>query len=249
MEIIILKYGNLMGTPDIKKMLHELGPESKDADKLWDDLAEIKLKMGMNGRCTSALLLEPDSPDLFPAVVDLSYLSADPDSFGEQSVHRALDAITGAGLKLHEIKSCLITHPHPDHLNGLKFIASSFKADEFWENGQEYSSVPYLDLMDILAKRRIRRVTVHDEPRARPGGQLTDGARRPDDLRGAPPLGADLETGQPGGEQRPHPRHEIGAEHVEIGHEAEGPERPRAGRSVFHVLTLPGAIDSRESHV
>jgi competence protein ComEC len=64
--------------------------------------------------------------------------------------------------KIVTLHYLVLTHPHPDHLNGLKFIASSFKVDEFWEYGQEYSSVPYLDLMDILEKRPIRRVTVHD---------------------------------------------------------------------------------------
>ncbi len=56
----------------------------------------------------------------------------------------------------------VLTHPHPDHLNGLKFIANSFKVNEFWENGQQYSSVPYLELMDIVARRQIRRTVVHD---------------------------------------------------------------------------------------
>jgi competence protein ComEC len=64
--------------------------------------------------------------------------------------------------KIATLHYLVLTHPHPDHLNGLKFIASSFRVDEFWENVQEYSSVPYLDLMDIVARRRIHRITVHD---------------------------------------------------------------------------------------
>ena len=56
----------------------------------------------------------------------------------------------------------VLTHPHPDHLNGLKFIASSFRAREFWENGQEYSSTPYLNLMEIVSRKRIQRIVVHD---------------------------------------------------------------------------------------
>ena len=64
--------------------------------------------------------------------------------------------------KIATLHYLVLTHPHPDHLNGLKFIASSFKVDEFWENGQEYSSTPYLDLMDIVARRRIHRIMVHD---------------------------------------------------------------------------------------
>jgi competence protein ComEC len=64
--------------------------------------------------------------------------------------------------KIVNLHYLILTHPHPDHLNGLKFIASSFKVNEFWENGQGYSSTPYLDLMDIVARRRIHRIMVHD---------------------------------------------------------------------------------------
>jgi len=64
--------------------------------------------------------------------------------------------------KIATLHYLVLTHPHPDHLNGLKFIADSFKVEEFWENGQQYSSVPYLDLMDIVARRQIHRITVHD---------------------------------------------------------------------------------------
>ncbi|NIS61479.1 MAG: DNA internalization-related competence protein ComEC/Rec2 [Proteobacteria bacterium] len=64
--------------------------------------------------------------------------------------------------KIATLHYLVLTHPHPDHLNGLKFIADSFKVHEFWENGQQYSSVPYLDLMDIVARRKIHRITVHE---------------------------------------------------------------------------------------
>jgi competence protein ComEC len=71
------------------------------------------------------------------------------------------------GKKIATLHYLVLTHPHPDHLNSLKFVASSFRVDEFWENGQEYSSVPYLDLMDIVSRRQIRRTTVHDASSAR----------------------------------------------------------------------------------
>jgi competence protein ComEC len=64
--------------------------------------------------------------------------------------------------KITTLHYLVLTHPHPDHLNGLKFIASSFKAREFWENGQGYSSTPYLNLMEIVARKRIHRIMVHD---------------------------------------------------------------------------------------
>lgn len=115
MELIIAKYGNLMGSPDLKQMMHELGPASRAADKLWDDLAAIKYKLGLNGQSTSAALLEPDCPALFPALVDFSWICADPASSGEQSLRYALDGVTNARLRFDEVRSVLITHPHPDH--------------------------------------------------------------------------------------------------------------------------------------
>ncbi len=64
--------------------------------------------------------------------------------------------------KITTLHYLVLTHPHPDHLNGLKFIARSFNVDEFWENVVGYSSTPYLDLMNIVARRQIHRMTVHD---------------------------------------------------------------------------------------
>ncbi len=64
--------------------------------------------------------------------------------------------------KIATLHYLVLTHPHPDHLNGLKFIASSFRAREFWENGQGYSSKPYLNLMEIVARKRIQRIMVND---------------------------------------------------------------------------------------
>lgn len=117
MELKILKYGNLMGSPDMKKMMHDLGPSSAAADKLWDDLAAVKLAFGLDGRSTSALLIEPDCPALFPALVDCSFMCADPASYTEKSVDAALEAVAAAGLRPDDIKSCLVTHPHGDHFD------------------------------------------------------------------------------------------------------------------------------------
>jgi competence protein ComEC len=52
--------------------------------------------------------------------------------------------------KIKTIHYLVLTHPHPDHLNGLQFIANCFGVDEFWENGQTESSIPYLNLMKVL---------------------------------------------------------------------------------------------------
>ncbi len=64
--------------------------------------------------------------------------------------------------KITTLHYLVLTHPHPDHLNGLKFIASSFRARELWASGQGFSSTPYHDLMEIVAKKRMQRIMVHD---------------------------------------------------------------------------------------
>ncbi|MFA6448782.1 MAG: hypothetical protein WCX65_04870 [bacterium] len=117
MEIKILKYGNLMGSPDLKKMMRDAGGDTPAADKIWDDLYEIKLAFGLGGQSTSVLLIEPAYRELFPAVVDCSYLCADPKSYSDNSISQALDAIAAAGVDPATIKSYLVTHPHGDHFD------------------------------------------------------------------------------------------------------------------------------------
>lgn len=39
--------------------------------------------------------------------------------------------------KIKKLDYILLTHPHPDHLNGLPFIARNFKPTFFWWNGEE----------------------------------------------------------------------------------------------------------------
>ena len=117
MELRILKYGNLMGSPDLKEMMSALEPDTKAADRLWDDVYRIKIAFGLNGQSTSALLLEPECPDLFPALVDASWLCADPASYTDSSVKAGLDAIKNAGVNPEDIRSHFVTHPHGDHLD------------------------------------------------------------------------------------------------------------------------------------
>jgi competence protein ComEC len=64
--------------------------------------------------------------------------------------------------KIATLHYLVLTHPHPDHLNGLKFIANSFGVGEFWENGDECPSEPCTKLMETVRRRRIPRITVHD---------------------------------------------------------------------------------------
>jgi competence protein ComEC len=64
--------------------------------------------------------------------------------------------------KITSLHYLVLTHPHPDHLNGLQFIASSFRIGEFWENGEPCSSPPCFNLMEIIKRKGIQHRTVHD---------------------------------------------------------------------------------------
>jgi competence protein ComEC len=55
----------------------------------------------------------------------------------------------------------VLTHPHPDHLQGLKFVAANFPVGEFWEGVGDDGNKDYRELCRILAQRKIpvRRIT------------------------------------------------------------------------------------------
>jgi competence protein ComEC len=64
--------------------------------------------------------------------------------------------------KLLHIDYLVLTHPHPDHLKGLNFIASEFDPSEFWYNGNKEDSEEFKDLMEIVRSKNIKIVTPDD---------------------------------------------------------------------------------------
>jgi competence protein ComEC len=60
----------------------------------------------------------------------------------------------------------VLTHPHPDHMQGLHYVAANFTVGEFWEGGSYPESREYLELMEILRKRRVpvRRISATSAP-------------------------------------------------------------------------------------
>jgi len=61
------------------------------------------------------------------------------------------------GKKIRRIDYLVLTHPDPDHLKGLLFIASHFSIGQFWENGLRVQSPHYQGLEEILTRRKIER--------------------------------------------------------------------------------------------
>jgi competence protein ComEC len=69
--------------------------------------------------------------------------------------------------KINKIDLLILTHPDPDHLNGLIFVARYFNVDELWDSGQEGSSPAFQELMAIVKDQGIRRTPLFrgDPPR------------------------------------------------------------------------------------
>ncbi|MBN1903740.1 MAG: DNA internalization-related competence protein ComEC/Rec2 [Deltaproteobacteria bacterium] len=64
--------------------------------------------------------------------------------------------------KILHIDYVVLSHPHPDHMKGLKFIASVFDPAEFWHNGEDSEDDDYKDLIDIIKTRGIKILTPDD---------------------------------------------------------------------------------------
>jgi competence protein ComEC len=94
--------------------------------------------------------------------------------------------------KIQKIDFLVLSHPDPDHLNGLKFIAQTFRVKELWDSGQESTSPFFQEFMRIVAEKGIERVSLsqEDDPRtihgvlvqvlhpSRDGCQTREGTRR-----------------------------------------------------------------------
>jgi competence protein ComEC len=64
--------------------------------------------------------------------------------------------------KIRRIDNLALTHPDPDHLKGLIFVASQFSIGQFWDNGFQTGSEPYLQLNKILKEKKISTQSLND---------------------------------------------------------------------------------------
>jgi len=58
--------------------------------------------------------------------------------------------------KIRRIDTLVLTHPDPDHLKGLNFIASHFSIGQFWDNGFQTESESYLQLRKTLEEKKVK---------------------------------------------------------------------------------------------
>jgi competence protein ComEC len=57
--------------------------------------------------------------------------------------------------RINTIDIVVLTHPHPDHLNGLIYILSNFKIGEVWTNGDVSDSDHYREFKKIIEEKKI----------------------------------------------------------------------------------------------
>jgi competence protein ComEC len=65
--------------------------------------------------------------------------------------------------RIHEIDYLVLTHPDPDHLKGLNFIASQFSIGQFWDNGLRGESESYSQLEKTLSGRKVKRFSLNEK--------------------------------------------------------------------------------------
>ncbi|MFC1533351.1 ComEC/Rec2 family competence protein [Thermodesulfobacteriota bacterium] len=58
--------------------------------------------------------------------------------------------------KILHIDYLVLSHPHPDHMNGLRFIASHFRPKEFWCNGRKVETSTFKELMKIIGSKKTK---------------------------------------------------------------------------------------------
>ena len=69
--------------------------------------------------------------------------------------------------KIATVEILVLSHPDPDHLNGLLFIARHFNVREVWMNHQPAETEPYRDFLRIVSEKDIRVVGPKDLVRPR----------------------------------------------------------------------------------
>jgi len=57
------------------------------------------------------------------------------------------------------LEDMIVSHPHSDHFNGLRFVLRRFKPKRLWINGIENASLPYKELLQEAKKSGITVIT------------------------------------------------------------------------------------------
>lgn len=64
--------------------------------------------------------------------------------------------------RIPRIDTAVLTHPHPDHLQGLLFIMENFHVREVWTNGEAADTPLYQAFLEVIRSRGIVHKTLSD---------------------------------------------------------------------------------------
>ncbi|MBN1277468.1 MAG: DNA internalization-related competence protein ComEC/Rec2 [Deltaproteobacteria bacterium] len=64
--------------------------------------------------------------------------------------------------KIMTIDYLVLSHPHSDHMNGLVFIAESFRPGEYWSNGDRVATPSFHELMNVIESKGIKKMLPED---------------------------------------------------------------------------------------
>ncbi len=71
---------------------------------------------------------------------------------------------------IHRLDLVVLSHPHPDHMNGLKYIVRTFGVGEVWTSGLDEDLPGYAELDRLIKERGIRhQIVTAADPFARIG--------------------------------------------------------------------------------
>jgi competence protein ComEC len=65
--------------------------------------------------------------------------------------------------KIKHIDIVVLSHPHPDHLNGLVYIVKNFTIQEVWTNGEKVRSEPFEEFVRTIVKKGIKKFVLTRE--------------------------------------------------------------------------------------
>lgn len=64
--------------------------------------------------------------------------------------------------KIATVETLVLSHPHPDHLNGLLFVAKHFNVQEVWMTQDYVRSEPYDNFLHVISEKDIRIVQLDE---------------------------------------------------------------------------------------